>query len=1043
MNERVIVMGSHNRSVRSLYKWLAKVTGVDACWIENIDEHKFPVWGIIKRITGNRFLVQSRRLAAASILGASLCLLSPSANAQSTVEASTFRGQNGFTLTGSSYADNLGGSIAIGDINGDGFEDLVVGAAGAGGPANTNNSPGQIAVLFGTSSGFNSSITLTSLDGVNGFALYGTSNGAQNGTAVASDDINGDGFDDIIIGGQRNTVHVVFGKSSAFSSLIQISDIADGTNGFVLVGENGSNTGRSLATGNITGDTAADMLIGAPRTSPNGVDEAGQTYVVFGNATFPDTLQLSSLEANNSGFVILGNEYKGAAGSSLASGNINGDGFEDVLIGAPNRYGDSYIWYGDVYVVFGQSDTFADSLNVSNLDGSNGFRFRGTAAQNYFGNSIGSGDVNGDGYDDLFVNTNGYGRDYTSTFNPTYYGENYVLFGKSDAFSPVVDDSSLDGTNGFFFDGINDGDRTGEGFASVDLNGDGMDELITGSSYAYSRVGTVYVIFGFDDTSVSEFQLSSLDGDNGFIIKGSERIGGSFAAGDLDGDGFYEIISGNNDAHATGVIIPSSIGREGVAEVFFNTINQTISGGENYRLLSAPTHGKIFDELLGTLWTQGSTGSDNPDGNDTAWMWDSNTQAWTALSNQSTDSLAAGHGFLSYIFSDDNFGGAGDSGFPKRVSVSQFAGNGTFNSGTINPISGLGDGDFFLAGNPFGFTIDWDSTAVSKTNLSNVIYVYDAADSVWHSWNGTTGDANEGEIAPFQGFFVQGMGGSGSLSMGEGAISDSAGIFLKQVPTEPKILKIQAEAGGFTANAWLSFQQGGEIGRDAFDGLYLKPFTSSYLQLATVIDNQDILQINALPADQSEELQIPLSMSGTIEAETASLSFEGLEDFEEWSIIIQDLQTDQEYQVYPDQPLELDIQRVNEKAMDASPAVPNPVAAKSKPDGHRFQVVFIPHTQVNNELEDVLPDALELQQNYPNPFNPVTTINYQVPRLSRVRLEVFDLMGRKVATLVNSEQQQPGRYVVRFDASQLASGTYIYRLTAGSTSLIKKLTLIK
>jgi len=1042
-SREVITAEVENRKIRSLYKWVCRVTGLNACWIEGIDEDNHPVWGIIKRISGNRFLVRSRRLAAASMLGVSLCVLSPSANAQSTVEASTFRGQNGFTLTGSAYADNLGGSIAIGDINGDGFEDLIAGAAGAGGPANTNNSPGQIAVVFGTSSGFNSSITLSSLDGANGFALYGTSNGAQSGEAVASSDINGDGYDDIIIGDHRNIVHVVFGKSSAFSSLVQLSSIADGTNGFALVGETNSNTGRSLATGNINGDTAVDILIGAPRTSPNGVDEAGQTYVVFGKATFPDTLRLSSLEGNNSGFVILGNEYKGAVGSDLASGNINGDGFEDVLIGAPNRYGDSYIWYGDVYVVFGQSDTFADSLNVSNLDGSNGFRFKGTAAQNYFGNSVGSGDVNGDGYDDLFVNTNGYGRDYTSTFNPTYYGENYVLFGKSSGFSPVVDDSSLDGTNGFFFDGINDGDRMGEGFASVDLNGDGMDELITGSSYAYSSVGVVYVIFGFDDTSVSEFQLSSLDGDNGFIIEGSERIGSSFATGDLDGDGFDEIISGNNNAHATRVLVPSSIGREGVAEVFFNTINQTISGGENYRLLSAPTNGRIFDELLGTLWTQGFTGSDDPNGNDTVWIWDSDTQAWTSLSNQSTDSLAAGHGFLSYIFSDDNFNAAGDAGFPKRVSVSQFAGDGAFNSGTINPVLNLGDGDFFLAGNPFGFTIDWDSSAVSKTGLSNSIYMYDAASSVWRTWNGTTGDANEGEIAPFQGFFIEGMGGSGSLSMGEGAISDSAGVFLKQIPSTPKILTLTAEASGLISTAWISFQQGGQLSRDAFDALSLQPLSSPYLRLATIANNQDELQINALPVNQAEEIIIPFSMSGILEAETTTLSFEGLEDFEGWSITIKDLETDTVYPVNQEQELELEIQRVNGKTMDASSIVPNPVTAKSKSDGYRFQIVFIPNTQINNETEDVLPDALELQQNYPNPFNPVTTINYMVPRQSRVRLEVFDLMGRKVATLVNSEQQQPGRYVVRFDASQLASGTYIYRLTAGSTSFTKKLTLIK
>ncbi len=83
-----------------------------------------------------------------------------------------------------------------------------------------------------------------------------------------------------------------------------------------------------------------------------------------------------------------------------------------------------------------------------------------------------------------------------------------------------------------------------------------------------------------------------------------------------------------------------------------------------------------------------------------------------------------------------------------------------------------------------------------------------------------------------------------------------------------------------------------------------------------------------------------------------------------------------------------------------------------------------------------------LAQNYPNPFNPTTQISYQLPGNSMVRLEVFDLLGRKVQTLVN-EQKQAGRYTVSFDASHLASGVYIYRLQAGDFTQSKQLFLIK
>ncbi|MCG8373952.1 MAG: FG-GAP repeat protein, partial [Balneolales bacterium] len=438
---------------------------------------------------------------------------------------------------------------------------------------------------------------------------------------------------------------------------------------------------------------------------------------------FADTLQLSNLEGNSSGFLIAGNEESGWLGAELESGDINGDGFGDVLISAPFGRND----YGDTHVVFGQSDAFADTLNVSSLDGSNGFRFRGNTFYDKLGLSIGSGDINGDGFDDLLV------ADYA--YYEYYFGKTHVLFGGS-SFPAVIDDFSLDGSNGFFFTGLNEYELLGNDFASFDLNGDGMDELITSAKYLDSPsgegTGVVYTIFGFDDPSVSEVELSSLDGSNGFVISESVSIGTRIVTGDLDGDGHHEIISSSNIVGG---------GRNWLTTVFFNTINQLIDGDEGFRLLSTPTHGPVFDELLNPFFTQGFAGSDTNSVvvDDNVWTWDTDSQAWLDLSNQATDSLAAGQGFLFYIFSDDNgLDVPGNAGFPKRVSASQFGGDGTFNNGTIDAVSGLVDGDFFLAGNPFGFTIDWDSSAVSKTNLAGSIYIWDDANAQYQTWNGTT-----------------------------------------------------------------------------------------------------------------------------------------------------------------------------------------------------------------------------------------------------------------------------------------------------------------
>jgi len=89
-----------------------------------------------------------------------------------------------------------------------------------------------------------------------------------------------------------------------------------------------------------------------------------------------------------------------------------------------------------------------------------------------------------------------------------------------------------------------------------------------------------------------------------------------------------------------------------------------------------------------------------------------------------------------------------------------------------------------------------------------------------------------------------------------------------------------------------------------------------------------------------------------------------------------------------------------------------------------------------------LPTQFALSQNYPNPFNPATKISYSVPRLGMVSLEVFDLLGRKVATLVN-ESKQPGEYTVDFDASKLVSGVYVYRLSSSGSMMAKKMMLVK
>lgn len=93
-------------------------------------------------------------------------------------------------------------------------------------------------------------------------------------------------------------------------------------------------------------------------------------------------------------------------------------------------------------------------------------------------------------------------------------------------------------------------------------------------------------------------------------------------------------------------------------------------------------------------------------------------------------------------------------------------------------------------------------------------------------------------------------------------------------------------------------------------------------------------------------------------------------------------------------------------------------------------------------LDDLIPGRFELLQNYPNPFNPVTLIRYAIPRAGRVRIEIFNILGQRVHTLMDSDQT-PGYHAMTFDGSSLASGLYIYRMQADGFSEVRRMILTR
>ena len=282
-------------------------------------------------------------------------------------------GSGGFVLHGESVNDRSGRSVAgAGDINGDGFDDLIIGAYRGDGAGKLKFDAGDCYVVFGMAGGFGSVDLAAIAAGSGGFVIHGEDAGDNAGVSVASaGDLNGDGFDDLIVGANHagaagnlktdaGAAYVVFGKAAGFG-VVDLAAIAAGSGGFVIQGEDaGDQAGRSVdSAGDINGDGFDDLIIGANYAdgAGNALNVAGGSYVVFGKAGgFSASIDLGAIAAGSGGFVILGQNANDRTGLSVATaGDVNGDGFDDLIIGAP--FGDAANntkpYAGECYVVFG------------------------------------------------------------------------------------------------------------------------------------------------------------------------------------------------------------------------------------------------------------------------------------------------------------------------------------------------------------------------------------------------------------------------------------------------------------------------------------------------------------------------------------------------------------------------------------------------------------------------------------------------------------------------------------------------------------------
>ena len=388
----------------------------------------------------------------------------------------------GFKILAADVDDQLGRSIAAaGDVNGDGLGDLIIGARDAS-PFGRMNA-GAAYIVFGSSS--TADVDLANFPLSRGFRIAGAGSYRGASAVAGIGDVNGDGLDDVAIGSPNaepfgrifaGTVHIIYGSTSPTS--VDLANLQTGY-GFEIDGQAFNALGRSIAGGDINADGRADLAVGTNSAT-------GTVWVVYGSDA-PSTIDLATIDAVH-GFSIGGYGSNAVFGSSVATGDVDGDGYDDVVVGSPgwNPQDNATFNVGAVYVIRGAASNSSIS-NVVHGDGVRVFRIRGAADRQLVGSSVATGDWTSDGRADILIGGPG------AAPNGDVSGSAWVVDGRAQLAN--VDLGSL-GDGWLRVDGTTES-MAGVGVAIGDLTDDGRGDIAIGApGYQSFGVGLVSVITG-------------------------------------------------------------------------------------------------------------------------------------------------------------------------------------------------------------------------------------------------------------------------------------------------------------------------------------------------------------------------------------------------------------------------------------------------------------------------------------------------------------------------------------------------------------------
>lgn len=449
---------------------------------------------------------------------------------------------------------DLGYCVSAGDINGDGFSDVMMTGFSYSGLLGTSS---IVYVLYG-GKGATFNVDLKKLTASQGFKI--TSGSALTYSprfqVNSAGDVNGDGVDDIIIGSYSSnpsgrtgagTTYIIFG------SKVRLGDIdvrkLTSKQGFTISGANdGDMLGMSVSsTGDFNGDGIADIVIGAYNAKPAGCNCTGAVYVIYGSKQGFSNIDLKNLSANQGFEIISSNSADGTGNAVSHAGDVNGDGIGDLVIGGcfSNPLGRNYA--GSAYIIYGSKQGFSN-MDLKQITAAQGLHIVGANNNDRLGYSVdAAGDVNGDGIDDVLI-----GAYCASPLGRNCSGAAYVIYGTKSGFSQQLDLNSFNSAQGFRIMGYRAYDQLGYSVSwAGDVNGDKIDDVVVGAPLTnqsgVDTSGAAYVIFG-SKSGLSDINVGNLSPSQGIFAGGNytnDYYGSSVSGtGDLDGDGVNDVVIG-------------------------------------------------------------------------------------------------------------------------------------------------------------------------------------------------------------------------------------------------------------------------------------------------------------------------------------------------------------------------------------------------------------------------------------------------------------------------------------------------------------------